>query len=78
MKNNFLLLSAAVVLISCSKVGKDEYIISGTAKGVENGKTIILERQDESGMTVAVDTVKVENGKFEIKENNRTIFYAIN
>jgi hypothetical protein len=38
-----LLLSAAVVLISCSKVGKDEYIISGTAKGVENGKTIILE-----------------------------------
>jgi hypothetical protein len=29
-------------------------------------------------MTVAVDTVKVENGKFEIKENNRTIFYAIN
>jgi hypothetical protein len=43
-------------------------IISGTAKGVENGKTIILERQDESGMTVAVDTVKVENGKFEIKE----------
>jgi hypothetical protein len=67
MKKIILLLSAAVVLISCSKVGKDEYIISGTAKGVENGKTIILERQDESGMTVAVDTVKVENGKFEIK-----------
>jgi hypothetical protein len=41
MKKIILLLSAAVVLISCSKVGKDEYIISGTAKGVENGKTII-------------------------------------
>ncbi len=66
MKKIILLLSAAVVLISCSKVGKDEYIISGTAKGIENGKTIILETQDETGM-VAIDTVKVENGKFEIK-----------
>lgn len=66
MKKIILLLSAAVVLVSCSKVGKDEYIISGTATGVENGKTIILESQNEMGM-VAVDTVKVENGKFEIK-----------
>ena len=66
MKKIILLLSATVVLFSCSKVGKDEYIITGTAKGVENGKTIILETQNEIGM-VAVDTVKVENGKFEIK-----------
>lgn len=79
MKKIILLLSAAVVLISCSKVGKDEYIISGTAKGVENGKTIILERQDESGMgLVAVDTVKVENGKFEIKGKiTEPSFYTI-
>ncbi len=62
------MLSAAVVLFSCSKVGKDEYIISGTATGIENGKTIILETQDANGMgLIAVDTVKVENGKFEIK-----------
>ncbi|MFV8343551.1 DUF4369 domain-containing protein [Flavobacterium sp. XS2P39] len=66
MKKIILLLSATVVLISCSKVGKDEYIISGTATGIENGKTIILETQNETGM-VAIDTVKVENGKFEIK-----------
>ena len=66
MKKIILLLSAAVVLLSCSKVGKDEYIISGTAKGIENGKTIILETQNDMGM-VAIDTVKVENGKFEIK-----------
>jgi len=68
MKNFFLLLSASVVLFSCSKVGKDEYIISGTAKGIENGKTIILEVQDPNGMgLVSIDTVKVENEKFEIK-----------
>lgn len=68
MKKIILMLSAAVVLFSCSKVGKDEYIISGTATGIENGKTIILETQDANGMgLIAVDTVKVENGKFEIK-----------
>jgi hypothetical protein len=65
MKKIILLLSAAVVLVSCTK---DKYTISGIATGIENGKTIILETQDANGMgLMAVDTVKVENGKFEIK-----------
>lgn len=68
MKKIVLLASLTILLISCSKVGKGEYIISGTAKGIENGKTVILQKQDETGMiTVSVDTVKIENGKFEIK-----------
>ena len=68
MKKLIFLLSAAVVFISCSKVGKGEYIISGTAKGIENGKTVILETQNEAGTgLVAIDTVKVLDGKFEIK-----------
>ncbi|MFV8369518.1 DUF4369 domain-containing protein [Flavobacterium sp. LB2R40] len=67
MKKIILLLSAGVFLISCSKVGKDEYIISGTATGIDNGKTIILETQDATGMMLPKDTVKVENGKFEMK-----------
>ena len=63
MKKIILFLTAAVMLTSCSK---DKYTISGTATGFENGKTVILEIQDEKGLT-AVDTVKIENGKFEIK-----------
>ncbi len=64
MKKLILLLSATVFLISCSKT---KYTISGTATGIENGKTIILESQDAAGMgLVPIDTVKVENGKFEI------------
>ncbi|WP_158728550.1 MULTISPECIES: DUF4369 domain-containing protein [unclassified Flavobacterium] len=69
MKKIILLLSAAVVLISCSKVGKDEYLITGTATGIDNGKTIVLETQDATGMMLAKDTVKVENGKFVMKGN---------
>nr|WP_315152128.1 DUF4369 domain-containing protein [uncultured Flavobacterium sp.] len=64
MKKVILLLSASVVLFSCNK---DSYTISGTAKGIENGKTIILESQDEKLGVIAIDTVKVENGKFEIE-----------
>ena len=68
MKKIIVLLSATVVLISCSKVGKGEYLITGTAKGIENGKTIILETQSPvGGGLIALDTVKVENEKFEIK-----------
>lgn len=64
MKKIILILSATVFLISCSKT---KYTISGTATGIENGKTIILESQDAAGMgLIPVDTVKVENGKFEI------------
>lgn len=64
MKKIILLLSASVVLFSCNKTS---YTISGTAKGIENGKTIILESQDDKLGVIAIDTVKVENGKFEIE-----------
>lgn len=68
MKKIILLLSATVFLISCSNVGKGEFLITGTAKGIDNGKTIILETQDANGLgLIALDTVKVENGKFEFK-----------
>lgn len=64
MKKVILLLSASVVLFSCNK---DSYTISGTAKGIENGKTIILESQDDKLGVIAIDTVKVENGTFKIE-----------
>lgn len=68
MKKILFLLTASVAIISCSKVKDGEYLITGTATGIENGKTIILQGQDPTTkMAVALDTVKVENGKFEIK-----------
>jgi hypothetical protein len=65
MKKIILLLSATVFLISCSK---NKYVISGTVTGIENGKTVIMQAQDPTtGGLIAVDTVKVENGKFKIE-----------
>ncbi|HEX8563327.1 MAG TPA: TlpA disulfide reductase family protein [Flavobacterium sp.] len=63
MKKLFLALALPAILISCNKAGKDEFVLTGTVKG-SDGKNIILQRQDDSLGIVAVDTVKIENGKF--------------
>lgn len=69
MKKILLLLSAVSLLVSCNKAGKNEYVVSGTIDGIENGKMVILEKQDEAGQLKAIDTVKIENGKFTFKGN---------
>jgi len=68
MKKILLFVSAAALFVSCSKTGDNEYIITGTLAGAD-GKTVILEAQDKDipGKFTALDTVKIENGKFEIK-----------
>ena len=79
MKKILFLLTASAAIISCSKVKDGEFLITGTAKGIENGKTIILQGQDPTTMSVLpLDTVKVENGKFEMKGNiTEPAFYTL-
>ena len=67
MKRILLLLTVVAVLFSCNKAGVNEYIISGTVKGIADGKTVVLEKQDETGQLKPIDTVKVKDGKFTIK-----------
>ena len=58
MKKIVLLVAMIVTFTSCSKVKKGEYLISGNAKGIADGKMIILSGQTETGLQIAVDTVK--------------------
>jgi peroxiredoxin len=68
MRRVVLFALVLATMASCSKVKKGEFIITGTAKGIEDGKTVILQTQDEAAMMmVPVDTVKVKDGKFEFK-----------
>ena len=69
MKKILLLLSVVAVLISCNKAGENEYIVTGTIKGIADGKSVTLEMQDETGQLKAVDTVRIEKGKFTFKGN---------
>lgn len=65
MKKLVLFLAIALVAISCKN--NEEYTISGSIDGMQSG-TVYLEKLAENGMsTIAIDTVKVVDGKFEIK-----------
>ena len=68
MKKIIALLLVAVAFVSCNKVGKDEFMISGkTPKDVVDGTEVYLQKQDSTGQMVQLDTVKVKGGKFEFK-----------
>jgi hypothetical protein len=67
MKKVILLVAVAVVLFACNNLAEGEYIITGNIKGMKTG-LIFLEKQSPMGMGYqAIDTVKIEDGKFEIK-----------
>ena len=66
MKQLFLMLTIFTILFSCNKAGENEYIVTGTINGID-GKTVILEKQDETGQITPIDTVKIESGKFTFK-----------
>lgn len=68
MKQIVLSLLAVATLVSCNKVGKNEFIIEGNAEGVKDGVAVYLEKQDSTGL-VKVDTAKVEKGKFKFEGN---------
>ena len=64
-KKIVLVLAVVTVILSCNKAGDNEYIVTGTIKGIDNGKTVTLEVQDQlTGQLKPIDTVKIENGKF--------------
>ena len=67
MRKIFLMLALGSVLFSCKNVGDDEFIITGSIKGVPNGKMVMLQRQDNTLGAISTDTVKVEEGKFKFE-----------
>jgi len=66
MKKVLLLLMAAITVVSCNKVGENEFIITGKADGIANGVSVFLQKQDSTGL-VQVDTAKVKDGKFKFE-----------
>jgi len=66
MKKIAFIIASALLIVSCNNLKDNEFLISGTANGIENGKKVFVEIQDENGFTTK-DTGVVENGKFELK-----------
>jgi peroxiredoxin len=67
MKKILIVGAFVALLFSCSKVAKGEYLITGNIKGIKTG-LVFLQKQNPAGMGIInIDTVKVVDGKFEIK-----------
>ena len=66
MKKIVLLITTTLLIFSCNNLKDNEFLINGLANGIENGKKVFVEIQDENGFTTK-DTGVVENGKFELK-----------
>jgi thiol-disulfide isomerase/thioredoxin len=67
MKKIVFLIALSFTVFSCSKVADGEYLITGNAKGVPNGKMVVLKQKNDYGIVVNVDSTKVKDGKFELK-----------
>lgn len=66
MKKITLLALLTLSIISCNNLKDNEFLISGEAKGIENGKKAFVEMQSELG-TIIMDTAVVTDGKFELR-----------
>lgn len=64
MKKLILSLLAVASIVSCNKVGDNEYVIEGNGTGLKDGVNVYLQQQDSTGQMVQMDTVQVLKGKF--------------
>jgi len=69
MKKLIFLFFVTFGLVSFKAVIDGNFTITGTIAGIENGKKITLERQDETKGIITLDSAIVENGKFTLKGN---------
>jgi peroxiredoxin len=67
MKKIVFLIALSFLIFSCSKVAKGEFLISGEAKDIPNGKMVFLKMKNDNGIVINMDSAKVNDGKFEIK-----------
>ena len=77
MKKILVVLAFTFAFISCEKALENQYIVTGTAKGVENGKKMFIELQGEMGQPISKDTAIVENEKFEFKGEVKDLDIAL-
>jgi thiol-disulfide isomerase/thioredoxin len=64
MKKLILFFLAVASIVSCNKVGNNEYVIEGNGNGLKDGLNVYLQQQDSTGALVQMDTVQIKKGKF--------------
>ena len=65
IRNLFIILFAAIIMASCTKTQKNQFIINGTVDSVFNGTVYLQKRAD--GPLITIDSARFSDGKFSIK-----------
>ena len=66
MKKIVFIIASMLFVVSCNNLKDNEFLISGKAAGIKDGKKVFVEIQTETGST-AKDTAVVTDGKFELQ-----------
>lgn len=80
MKKLLTILLVSILLASCQKENRTDYVINGNAEGVHNGIRVYLRNVNDEGREVYKDTAIVMNGKFKMEgsvEEPSVYFLAI-
>lgn len=72
MRKLVFIIVSTLLLVACNNLKDNEFLISGTVDGIENGKKVYVDIFDEYG-PISKDTSVVENGKFELKGTTNSI-----
>ena len=68
MKKIVLLVIATLSIFACNKVSENEFVISGTAEGFEDGTKIFVKVVSENEI-IPKDTIEILKGKFQLTGN---------
>ena len=67
MKKTFFILFLAIGLVSFKAIIDNDFTLTGTVKGLENGKTVTIKTENQSEKNIYVSKIMV-NGK-EVKNH---------
>jgi peroxiredoxin len=70
MKKILLILTIAVILLSCGGNNKNQFTINGNVKGIDSG--MIYLQKNEAGNWTKLDSTNIKEGKFSFKGNVAT------
>ena len=68
MKKIFYIITLATLVLACNNLNKNEFLITGSVKGMDDGVKIYLNTQGENGFQVK-DSAIIQNEKFNLKGN---------
>jgi peroxiredoxin len=70
MKKILLILSVAVIVLSCGRENKNQFTINGNVKGIDSGMVYL--QKSEAGTWTKIDSTNISEGKFTFKGNSPT------